>query len=76
MYNEFEQRDYEMFEMKVYKYRERNPNPKHSDSCCFQAGLDTETVRRYWRKYRRECSQMGIPVRRARRIESAIIYFE
>ena len=77
MYNEFEQRDYERFELIVCKYRERNPNPKHSDSCSFQSlGLDTDTVRRYWNKYRRECSQMGIPVRRARRIESAIIYFE
>ena len=68
---------YYEFVLKVCNYREGNPNPKHSDSCSFQSsGLDTETVRRFWNKYRRECAQMGIPVRRARRIESAIIYFE
>ena len=77
MYNAFEQQDYDKFELKVCKYREGNPNPKNSDSCSFQSlGLDTETVRRFWNKYRRECAQIGIPVRRARCIKSAIISFE
>jgi len=77
MYNAFEQRDYERFELEVCKYRAGNPNPKQSDSCSFQSlGLDTDTVRRFWRKYRRECAQMGLSVRRARCIESAIIFFE